>query len=85
VICSDIGAMAEKVAHEVNGLHFNVGDAHSLASTIRRAVTEPHLWDRLRQGAPSVYTLEEHVRSLTAIYSELLERRSGIEAPVALQ
>ena len=26
VICGDIGAMAEKVAHEVNGLHFTVAD-----------------------------------------------------------
>ena len=26
VICSDIGAMAEKVTHEVNGLHFTVAD-----------------------------------------------------------
>ena len=27
VICSGIGGMAEKVTHDVNGLHFNVGDA----------------------------------------------------------
>ena len=84
VICSDIGVMAEKVTHEVNGLHFNVGNAHSLANTIRRAVTEPHLWHELRQGAPPVHTMDEHVRTLTGIYGELLERRSATEAPVAL-
>ena len=26
VICSDIGGMAEKVRHGVDGLHFRVGD-----------------------------------------------------------
>ena len=30
VICSDIGGMAEKVEHEVNGLHFRVGDHAAL-------------------------------------------------------
>ena len=49
VICSDIGAMAEKVAHEVNGLHFTVADPPSLADAVCRAVTAPGLWDELRQ------------------------------------
>ena len=40
VICSDIGAMAEKVAHEVNGLHFTVADPPSLADAVCRAVTD---------------------------------------------
>src|SRR5205823_14689536 len=30
IICSDIGGMAEKVTHDVNGLHFRVGDPVSL-------------------------------------------------------
>lgn len=38
VICSDIGGMAEKIEHEVTGLHFRVGNAASLARTIERAV-----------------------------------------------
>ena len=41
VICGDIGAMAEKVAHEVNGLHFAVADPWSLADAVCRAVTTP--------------------------------------------
>ncbi|HEY3186735.1 MAG TPA: glycosyltransferase, partial [Solirubrobacteraceae bacterium] len=37
VICSDIGGMAEKVTAGVNGLHFRVRDAASLARTIQHA------------------------------------------------
>jgi glycosyltransferase involved in cell wall biosynthesis len=77
VICSGIGGLAEKVHDEVNGLHFNVGDPDSLASVIERAVTEPGLWERLRAGIPHVYTVDQHVESLTRLYRELLEQRSG--------
>ena len=73
VICSGIGGLAEKVDDGVNGLHFNVGDADSLASVIERAVTEPGLWQRLRAGIPAVYTVGDHVESLTGIYREQLE------------
>lgn len=47
VICSNIGAMAERVVHEQNGLNFAVADPRSLADTIKRACTEPGLWDRI--------------------------------------
>jgi glycosyltransferase involved in cell wall biosynthesis len=76
VICSGIGGMAEKVTDEVNGLHFRVGDAASLAAVIERAVTEPGLWERLRAGIPPVYTLDEHVASLTGLYAELRRQRA---------
>jgi glycosyltransferase involved in cell wall biosynthesis len=75
VICSGLGGLAEKVDDDVNGLHFNVGDPDSLAATIERAVTEPGLWQSLRDGIPPVYTVEDHVESLTAIYREQLERK----------
>ena len=81
VICSDIGAMAEKVAHEVNGLHFTVADPPSLADAVCRAVTAPGLWDELRNGIPPVYGMDDHVASLTGIYRELLERTGRAEAP----
>jgi glycosyltransferase involved in cell wall biosynthesis len=75
VICSDVGGMAEKVLDGVNGLHFRVGDAESLAATIRRAVGTPALWDRLREGIPPVHSMAEHAAVLTAAYEALLSRR----------
>jgi glycosyltransferase involved in cell wall biosynthesis len=75
VICSGIGGMAEKVTHGVNGLHFAVADADSLATSIERAASEPGLWDRLREGIPDILTVDEHIANLTRIYEDLRERR----------
>ena len=74
VICSDIGGMAEKVADGVNGLHFRVGDAHSLARVLETAVGTSGLWDSLRTNAPDVYDMDSHILSLRAMYREQLER-----------
>jgi glycosyltransferase involved in cell wall biosynthesis len=76
VICSDIGGMAEKVTHEVNGLHFRVGDPLSLAETLLRAVAVPGLWETLRAGIPPVPTMDEHLANLTRMYRELMHRRA---------
>lgn len=73
VICSDIGGMAEKVTHGVNGLHFRVGNPVSLAQTIRRAVSSPDLWDTLRRGIPEVYRVEDHAATLSETYRALLD------------
>ena len=75
VICSDIGGMAEKVTHGVNGLHFRRGDAHSLAAAMRRAADTPGLWKKLRSGIPQVQTTAEHVVCLSRHYRALLDRR----------
>jgi glycosyltransferase involved in cell wall biosynthesis len=74
VICSDIGGMAEKVTHGVDGLHFRAGDAGDLARTLEYAVTAPGLWDRLRSGIRPVYRMEQHVATLEALYESLLSR-----------
>jgi len=77
VICSDIGGMAEKVTDDVNGIHFRVGDARSLAAAIRRAVAEPGLWDRLHAGIAAPYLMDAHVPRIKALYEELLMARHG--------
>jgi glycosyltransferase involved in cell wall biosynthesis len=80
VICSDIGGMAEKVDHEVNGLHFRAGDPASLARTLERASTDPGLWKRLREGIRPIYALEDHIEALESMYAELLEPAVAVEA-----
>jgi glycosyltransferase involved in cell wall biosynthesis len=77
VICSDIGAMVERIHHGVNGLHFRVGDPYSLADVIDRAVSTPGLWSRLRAGITEPPTMEEHLARIGEIYRELLERRAA--------
>lgn len=78
VICSGIGAMAEKVTDGVNGLHFRAGDAESLARTIERAVGSQELWGRLRAGIPEVRSISEEARSLLELYHELLRERVAV-------
>jgi glycosyltransferase involved in cell wall biosynthesis len=82
VICSDIGGMAEKVTHQVNGLHFNVGNPAALAETIRAASTTAGLWDRLQAGIPGIFTMSDHVANLTRIYDELADRHRPPKPPV---
>jgi glycosyltransferase involved in cell wall biosynthesis len=52
VICSNVGGMAERNAHDVFALQFQMGDHRSLAAAMRRACTEEGLWDRLRAALP---------------------------------
>jgi glycosyltransferase involved in cell wall biosynthesis len=68
VICSNIGGMAEKVTHGVDGLHFRVGSPGDLAATIERCVTEPTLWSQLRAGVKQPPTIADTVDELLAVY-----------------
>lgn len=78
VICSDVGGMAEAVAPERSGLHFRVGDAMSLAETMRRAATTPDLWDRLRQQLPPPYPVDLHADKLAGLYQQLIAQRRAL-------
>jgi glycosyltransferase involved in cell wall biosynthesis len=83
VICSDIGGMAEKVTDGVNGLHFNVRDAVSLARALRHATTTPGLWNSLQQGIPKVNRMDEHVGTMTQLYLDLIaSKRHSASADV---
>jgi glycosyltransferase involved in cell wall biosynthesis len=75
VICSDIGGMAEKVADDIDGLHFRRGDAEHLATVMQRAVEAPGLWERLRAGIRPVHRMDDHVVWLSSLYRELMSER----------
>lgn len=75
IICSDIGGMAEKVKHGVNGLHFRANDPASLAMVMSEAANTPGLWERLREGIRPVHRMEDHARRLSATYNELLDAK----------
>jgi glycosyltransferase involved in cell wall biosynthesis len=53
LIVSDIGGMAEKVRHRVDGLHFRVGSPEDLADRLVEALSDPGLWPRLSAGCPT--------------------------------
>ena len=86
VICSDIGAMAEKVTDGVNGLHFKANDPNSLRGVITRAVEDRSLWSELQGGIPEVHGMDNHVRRLTHAYEGLIESKArGASHPPAGQ
>jgi len=71
VIASDLGGMREMVAHEVSGLTFRAGDGASLAQTMRRAMTEPDLWERLATGIPAHRDIGKVAAEHMALYADL--------------
>jgi glycosyltransferase involved in cell wall biosynthesis len=68
VICSNVGGMAERVTHEVDGLHFEMGDPASLAATIRLACTTEGLWQRLHDAVPEPPSRTAMTEAFVALY-----------------
>ncbi len=72
VIASNIGGMAEKVTHGVDGLHFRCGSVEDLVDRMVEAMTTPDLWDRLRARIRRPIDRAECARRHAALYDRLL-------------
>lgn len=68
VIASNVGGPGERITHDKDGLLFDVADSTSLAETIRRAVTEKGLWDRLVGGITPPASEQLMVKEFLAVY-----------------
>jgi len=68
VIVSNVGGPHERVRHEVDGLHFQVGDPQALADAMRRACTESGLWERLSGGITPPPSRDVMVTEYHALY-----------------
>ena len=72
VIASDLGSMAERVEHGVNGLVFSPGDADDLVRQVRWAFGHPEQWIAMRAEArrefERKYTAERGYQRLMDIY-----------------
>jgi glycosyltransferase involved in cell wall biosynthesis len=69
VIAADVGGQAELVTHERDGLLFRFADARSLAETLRRAASEPGLWERLAAGIAAPVSRAAMVERYCALYA----------------
>ena len=79
VIASNIGGMKESVRHEIDGLHFAVGDADSLACAVRQMATEPGLLATLRQGIRLPKFYDVHIAELLSLYTTLqLKQKAAV-------
>ena len=84
VICGDAGGMAEMVRDGVDGLHAPLGDIEGWAATMRRAVEEPGLWDRLANGIRPQAGLMGMAAQHLALYRRLLRRTRQSAAALPL-
>lgn len=76
VVASNVGALAEKVRHGVDGLLFPAGDAKALASTLIRLARDPVLLQILRAGIQNTATREQHIDRMIEVYNSLLAKQS---------
>jgi glycosyltransferase involved in cell wall biosynthesis len=76
VVASNLGAMAEIVSHERNGMLFTAGDARDLARAARDAAANGDRMPRLRAAARAEYeekyTARVNLDQLLAIYERVL-------------
>jgi GT2 family glycosyltransferase/glycosyltransferase involved in cell wall biosynthesis len=72
VVASRIGGIPEVVADGRNGLLFRAGDAADLAGALERLLREPGLLDALRQGIPSVPSIQDHARFARGLYRDAI-------------
>ncbi|MHB1295279.1 MAG: glycosyltransferase family 4 protein [Anaerolineae bacterium] len=78
VVASRLGAVAEKVRHERDGLLFAPGDAKDLCRTLARLWREPGLWAALREGIQPPQGIAVHAEKVCALYQELLAPGTSI-------
>ncbi len=72
VICSNIGGMAEKITHGVNGLHFEVSRPASLAEVLADLATHPQKLAALTAGVRPPPTAQEVLDLHLALYDAVL-------------
>jgi glycosyltransferase involved in cell wall biosynthesis len=72
VICSNIGGLAEKVEHGVNGLHFAVGDHLHLLEQILVLAGDNELYAKLTNTRGSVKSASEMSDDMHRVYGKAL-------------
>lgn len=69
VIVSDIGGMAEKIQHNVNGLHFRARSAVSLADTFLAILSDKSLQPRLAGNITKPLSIPESYQQINKLIS----------------
>jgi len=82
VLTSALGGMAELVHDEVDGLHFQPGNADDLARQIERLRDDPTLLGRLALGTTPPETISAEMAVMLRIYEDVTTARSSIIEPI---
>jgi glycosyltransferase involved in cell wall biosynthesis len=73
VVASQLGPLADRVRHGVDGLLVPVGDVAAWRTAMQRLVDEQDLLPRLRANVRPPPTMEQHVTELEALYRSLVD------------
>jgi glycosyltransferase involved in cell wall biosynthesis len=73
VIASNLGALAEAVHHEVDGLLVETGSVTAWRQTLQRLIDDPTLLGNLRKQVRQPLGLDEHIARLQRIYTEVVQ------------
>ena len=85
VVVSACGGFAEMVEHDVSGLLFERDNDEALAGALTKLIGDVDLRSRLgiagRRRAERIFSLDNHVRTIEAIYDEVIERTRSTDVP----
>jgi glycosyltransferase involved in cell wall biosynthesis len=84
-IVGDIGGMAEKVRHGVDGLHFRAGSPEDLADRLKETLTEPELWEQLRANASRPLDLDGFAQAHLHVYRRMIAQHNPAPARTVRQ
>lgn len=71
VIASDLGVLADRVQHDVNGLLVPPGDVNGLQQALARLQQNPALRQKLKQGIQPVRSFSSHAAEVEALYGTI--------------
>jgi glycosyltransferase involved in cell wall biosynthesis len=80
IIASNIGGMKEKITDGVTGYHFQVRNARSLAKTMIKAMDNSDKYEEMVENLPSTPPHHVSIKEFEAVYDELLEAPTPVEA-----
>lgn len=81
VIASRLGALAEVVHDDVDGLLVPPGDVGAWAAAFQRLTDEPSLLERLRAGVRAPLDMAQHVQRLCGVYERALAESGHPSGP----
>ncbi|MBK7177794.1 MAG: glycosyltransferase family 4 protein [Chloroflexi bacterium] len=71
VIASDLGVLADRVRHDVDGLLIPAGDVNAWQQALARLQQDSVLRERLRQGIRPVRSFSDHAAEIQSIYQQI--------------
>jgi glycosyltransferase involved in cell wall biosynthesis len=70
LLVSNIGGMAEKVQHQITGLHVPVGNTNSWGTTLLNCAKSPELWHQLASNIKRPLSITDCAREHLALVEE---------------